>query len=87
MARWRHAYTRCKPTTNDKSSTNGPKTLNGLILEKLETIPTIGTTTLINNYPLEIRKIQNNAVKNLVLHPQVIFDDNTKNDSLLQSEK
>lgn len=67
--------------------TNGPKTLNGLILEKLETIPTIGTTTLINNYPLEIRKIQNNAVKNLVLHPQVIFNDGTKDDSLLQSEK
>lgn len=52
--------------------TDGPKTLNGLILETLESIPAIGTTTLINNYPLEIRKTQNNAVKNLILHPQLI---------------
>ena len=64
---------------NIKLPTSGPKTLNGLILEQLETIPTIGTTTLINDYPLEIRKIQNNAVKTLVLHPQITFDENINN--------
>ncbi len=66
---------------NIKLPTNGPKTLNGLILEKLETIPTIGTTTLINNYPLEIRKIQNNAVKNLILHPPLTSDEDTSNEN------
>lgn len=57
---------------NANLPTDGPKTLNGLILEKLESIPTIGTTMLINNYPLEIRKTQNNAVKNLIMYPQLI---------------
>ncbi len=56
---------------NIELPTNGPKTLNGLILEQLETLPTIGTTTLINNYPLEIRKIENNTVKNLIIYPPV----------------
>jgi Mg2+/Co2+ transporter CorB len=55
--------------------TNGPKTLNGLIIEQLEAIPTIGTTTLINNYPLEIRKIRNNAVKNLILYPSIVDEE------------
>jgi len=66
---------------NIQLPTEGPKTLNGLILEKLESIPTIGTTTLINGYPLEIRKVQNNAVKNLVLHPLVVFDENNDSES------
>ena len=56
---------------NTNLPTDGPKTLNGLILEQLEALPTIGTTTLINNYPLEIRKIQNNTVKNLILYPSI----------------
>jgi len=56
---------------NTNLPTDGPKTLNGLIIEQLEAIPTIGTTTLINNYPLEIRKISNNAVKNLILYPSI----------------
>jgi Mg2+/Co2+ transporter CorB len=55
--------------------TEGPKTLNGLILEQLETLPSIGTTTLINNYPVEIRKIQNNAVKKLIIYPQISRDN------------
>jgi Mg2+/Co2+ transporter CorB len=59
---------------NTNLPTDGPKTLNGLMLEQLETLPTIGTTTLINNYPLEIRKIQNNTVKNLILYPAIKRD-------------
>ncbi len=56
---------------NIELPTDGAKTLNGLILEKLESIPTIGTTILVNRYPLEIRKVQNNAVKKLILRPRV----------------
>ena len=62
---------------NIELPTDGAKTLNGLILEKLESIPTIGTTILVNGYPLEIRKVQNNTVKNLVLHPRVSTRKNT----------
>ena len=56
---------------NIELPTDGAKTLNGLILEKLESIPTIGTTILVNRYPLEICKVQNNAVKKLILRPRV----------------
>lgn len=58
--------------------TDGPKTLNGLILEELESLPTIGTTILINNYPLEIGEIENNAVKKLILHPKIISINTTQ---------
>jgi Mg2+/Co2+ transporter CorB len=58
--------------------TDGPKTLNGLILEELETLPTIGTTLLINNYPLEIGEIENNAVKKLILHPRITQTNTTE---------
>jgi len=34
--------------------TDGPKTLNGLILEQLESIPETGTSLLIAGYPMEI---------------------------------
>jgi Mg2+/Co2+ transporter CorB len=34
--------------------TDGPKTLNGLIVEQLETIPESGTGVTVANYPIEI---------------------------------
>ncbi len=43
--------------------TNGPRTINGLILEHLEMIPESGTSLKINDYPLEIMHIKNNMVK------------------------
>lgn len=43
--------------------TDGPKTLNGLILEHMEFIPSAGTSMLIDDHPVEILKIQDNAVK------------------------
>jgi Mg2+/Co2+ transporter CorB len=43
--------------------TNGPKTLNGLIIEHLESIPELGTTVLINDYPLEVVQKTGSAVK------------------------
>jgi len=51
--------------------TDGPKTINGLITEHLGSIPTPGTTTLIDNYPMEVRKTLNNAIKTLIIHPRI----------------
>jgi Mg2+/Co2+ transporter CorB len=42
---------------------DGPKTLNGLVLEHLEAIPQPGTSLRINNYVLEIAQTRANAVK------------------------
>ena len=50
--------------------TDGPKTLNGLILEQLESIPEPGTSLLINGYPVEILQTQDNAVKTARILPQ-----------------
>ena len=43
--------------------TDGPRTINGLILEHLEMIPESGTSLKIGGYPLEIMQIKNNMVK------------------------
>lgn len=42
---------------------DGPKTLNGLILERLEDIPEAGTSLRIGNFALEITQAVDNAVK------------------------
>lgn len=43
--------------------TDGPKTLNGLLLERLEYIPESGTTLKIDNHLVEITQVSDNAVK------------------------
>lgn len=43
--------------------TDGPKTLNGLILERLEYIPEAGTTLKIDDYLIEITQVSENSVK------------------------
>lgn len=43
--------------------TDGPKTLNGLILEYLETIPESETCLKIRSYPIEIIEIKDNRVQ------------------------
>jgi Mg2+/Co2+ transporter CorB len=45
------------------ATANGPKTLNGLILEKLESIPEIGISLRIDNYAIEITQAADNGVK------------------------
>ncbi len=47
--------------------TTGPRTLNGLILEQLETIPTPGQRLRIGDYSLEILQVTDNAVKTVRL--------------------
>ena len=49
--------------------TDGPKTLNGLIIEHLESIPEPGTSLLIAGYPVEIVQTSANAVKTAKLYP------------------
>lgn len=52
-----------------KLPTDGPRTLNGLILEHLEMIPEAGTSLKIGDYPLEIMQTKNNMVKTVRLKP------------------
>jgi len=46
-----------------KLPVDGPKTLNGLILEHMEIIPQTGTSLMVDNYTLEIMRSTNNAVQ------------------------
>lgn len=48
---------------------DGPKTLNGLILEHLQTIPEPGTSLKLAGYPLEIMQTQDRVVKSVRLLP------------------
>lgn len=50
--------------------TDGPKTLNGLIVEYLETIPEPGTGLKIEGYPIEIVETDENRVKTVRIHPR-----------------
>ena len=50
---------------------DGPKTLNGLILEYLESIPEPGISLLLDGYPVEIVQVQNNAVKTAKIQPRL----------------
>ena len=43
--------------------TDGPKTLNGLIVEQLETIPESGTGVTVANYPIEILDSGEHGIK------------------------
>lgn len=51
--------------------TNGPKTLNGLILETLESIPERGTSVLISGHSMEIKQTKDNAIRLVKLRPFV----------------
>jgi len=64
--------------------TDGPKTLNGLILEYLQSIPTTGTSLLIADHPVEVIKTQNNAVQMARLMPRL---NTEKNDSELDTNE
>jgi len=48
---------------NWQFSTDGPKTLNGIILESLETIPEPGTQVTIGGYPIEIVETDDNRIR------------------------
>ncbi len=64
------AYVRELNKTMDwELPTDGPKTLNGLIIEYLESIPKPGTSVLISGYPIDIVQTGNNTVKTIKIYP------------------
>ena len=50
----------------------GPKTINGLLLESLEDIPEAGTTLSVDDHPVEILQVQNRMVKVVKILPRVV---------------
>jgi Mg2+/Co2+ transporter CorB len=51
--------------------TDGPKTLNGLILEKLETIPATGTDLMLDDYPVQILETSDNVVESVRINAPI----------------
>ncbi|MCE3285213.1 MAG: Mg2+ and Co2+ transporter CorB, partial [Steroidobacteraceae bacterium] len=51
---------------------SGPRTLNGLIVEQMETIPSPGQRLRIGDYSLEVLQVTDNAVKTVRLKPVAI---------------
>ena len=49
--------------------TDGPKTLNGLILEYLEDIPSENTSLRLAGYPIEVIEVADNMVKTVRVIP------------------
>jgi len=48
----------------------GPKTINGLLLEELEEIPEAGERILLTGHPVEIMQVQNRMVKVVRILPK-----------------
>ena len=55
--------------------TAGPKTLNGLIVEYLETIPEAGTGLKVDGYPIEILETRENRVQLARIHDRRGFEN------------
>ncbi|WP_339766838.1 CNNM domain-containing protein [uncultured Paraglaciecola sp.] len=61
--------------------TEGPKTLNGIILEYIEDIPEANISLRLAGYPLEIIEMKDNVVKTVRIMPQLYAaPDNNKSD-------
>jgi Mg2+/Co2+ transporter CorB len=58
--------------------TDGPKTLNGLIVERLETIPPTGTCLKVDGYPIEIVEADENRVRTVRVSPRPLTSPETK---------
>ncbi len=52
--------------------TDGPKTLNGLIVEFLETIPDVGTTLKLADYTIEVLQTAENTIKTVRIRPPTV---------------
>lgn len=57
--------------TQHSLPTQGPRTLNGLIIEYLESIPHVGTCVLIGGYPIEILEVKDNRVTLARIFPKL----------------
>jgi Mg2+/Co2+ transporter CorB len=51
--------------------TSGPKTLNGIILEYMESIPQAGTGLRLAGFPMEILQIKSNMIKSVRVWPEL----------------
>jgi len=58
--------------------TDGPKTLNGLLLEYLEDIPESNLSLKLSGYPLEIVEVQDNMIRLVRLFPHLKHEQNSK---------
>ena len=56
-------------------NTEGPKTINGLIIETLENIPATGTSLRIGDYTIEILQTTRQSVKTVKIRPVKIKND------------
>jgi len=54
---------------------DGPKTINGLLLEQLEDIPESGTSLIVANHPIEILQVQNRMAKVVRILPKMIVPE------------
>lgn len=63
-------------TLNWELPTDGPKTLNGLIIEYLENIPDEGTGLNLNGYPIEIVETTDNMIKTARIYPRKAAPEN-----------
>ena len=66
---------------------NGPKTLNGLILEHMEIIPQNGTSLMIGDYTIEITRITNNAVQSAKVKNTKPVADKDKSNNAAQTSQ
>lgn len=57
--------------TGEDLPQGGPRTLNGLIVEYLQTLPHRGTAVLIAAYPIEIISVKDNRVKTARIFPRL----------------
>lgn len=58
--------------------TSGPKTLNGIILEYLESIPQAGTGLRLAGFPMEILQIKSNMIKSVRVWPELYKKSQTQ---------
>jgi Mg2+/Co2+ transporter CorB len=56
----------------------GPKTINGLLLEELEEIPEAGTRIVLAGYPVDIMQVQNRMVKVVRIVPKATPEKEAK---------
>jgi Mg2+/Co2+ transporter CorB len=54
---------------NTHFRTDGPKTLNGLVVEHMESIPETATCMLLDGYPVEVLAVSGNQVKTARVRP------------------
>lgn len=60
-----------------KLPTDGPKTLNGLIIEYLEDIPQVKLSVRIAGYPVEIVDVSDNMIKSVRVMPDLFIEEKT----------